>query len=154
LMIGLSSGSWAQVMVNNPEVERLTAIEINPGYAKLIAGRPEVASLLTNPKFHLITDDGRRWLRLHPAEKFDAIVMNATYHFRANATALLSREFLALIEQHMSLGGTVFYNSTESARVQRTGCTSFPYGMRIGNHMLLSSSPIQLDFARWREILL
>ena len=37
LMIGLSSGSWAQVVANNPAVRTLTVIEINPGYATLIA---------------------------------------------------------------------------------------------------------------------
>ena len=32
LMIGLSSGSWAQVIASNPAVASLTVIEINPGY--------------------------------------------------------------------------------------------------------------------------
>ena len=32
LMIGLSSGSWAQVIANNPDVASLTIVEINPGY--------------------------------------------------------------------------------------------------------------------------
>jgi len=30
LMIGLSSGSWAQVLVNHPQIEKLTIVEINP----------------------------------------------------------------------------------------------------------------------------
>ena len=32
LMIGLASGSWAQVVANHPKVEDLTIVEINPGY--------------------------------------------------------------------------------------------------------------------------
>ena len=32
LMVGLGTGAWAQVLVNNPAVERLTIVEINPGY--------------------------------------------------------------------------------------------------------------------------
>ena len=63
LMIGLSSGSWAQVVANNPAVATLTIVEINPGYATLIAQEPEVASLLTNPKVTIVIDDGRRWLQ-------------------------------------------------------------------------------------------
>ena len=78
LMIGLSSGSWAQVVANNPAVRTLTVIEINPGYLKLIAQEPEVASLLINPKVTIVTDDGRRWLNLNPERHFDAIVSNTT----------------------------------------------------------------------------
>jgi spermidine synthase len=66
LMIGLSSGSWAQVIASNPSVASLTIVEINQGYRTLIAGRPEVASLLHNPKVNIITDDGRHWLNHHP----------------------------------------------------------------------------------------
>jgi spermidine synthase len=36
----------------------------------LIAGWPEVASVLRNPKVNIITDDGRRWLS-HGEKQFD-----------------------------------------------------------------------------------
>ncbi len=153
LMIGLASGSWAQVVANNPEVASLTIVEINPGYAGLIAGNASVASLLTNPKVNLVTDDGRRWLRMNADRRFDAIVANTTFHFRANATNLLSTDFLALVEAHLNPGGIVFYNATHSSRVERTGCTSFAHGARFTNHMVLSSTPITWDFARWQRTL-
>jgi spermidine synthase len=153
LMIGLSSGSWAQVIANNPDVASLTAVEINPGYMTLIAKTPEVASLLTNPKVAIVTDDGRRWLRANPGRRFDAIVSNTTWHFRANVTNLLSTEFLDLIKRHLNPGGVFFYNTTESARVQRTGCLAFANGARFLNHMVVSEMPIRWDFARWRRIL-
>jgi len=50
LMIGLSSGSWAQVIASNPAVTSLTVVEINRGYMTLIAQQPEVASLLRNQR--------------------------------------------------------------------------------------------------------
>ena len=153
LMIGLSSGSWAQVIANNPEVTLLTVIEINPGYLGLIAGEPEVASLLTNPKVSIVTDDGRRWLRAHPERRFDAIVSNTTWYFRANVTNLLSAEFLDLVKRHLNDGGITFYNTTDSARVQRTGCLAFADGARFLNHMVVSQEPIRWDFARWRRTL-
>jgi spermidine synthase len=78
LMIGLSSGSWAQVVANNPQVEHLTIVEINPGYLRLIQHNDVVASLLRNPKVHIDIDDGRRWLIRNRERKFDAIVMNTT----------------------------------------------------------------------------
>jgi spermidine synthase len=125
LMIGLSSGSWAQVIANNPDVASLTVVEINQGYASLIETEPQVASLLANPKVRLVTDDGRRWLRGHPDRRFDAILSNTTFHFRASATNLLSVEFFDIIRHHLNPGGIFFYNTTGSSRVQRTGCVAF-----------------------------
>ncbi|MGE3622740.1 MAG: fused MFS/spermidine synthase, partial [Bdellovibrionales bacterium] len=151
LMIGLSSGSWAQVIVNNPEVDSVTAVEINPGYLSLIAGRPEVSSLLANPKFTVVIDDGRRWLRRHPERRFDAIIMNTSHYFRAHASSLLSAEFLELVKSHLKPGGIVFYNATDSRRVMRTACQVFPYGARFTNHMLVSNAPLDWDYARWRR---
>ena len=153
LMIGLSSGSWAQVIANNPAVASLTVVEINPGYLRLIQDTPAVVSVLRNPKVTVITDDGRRWLRLNPGRRFDAIVSNTTFYFRANVSNLLSVEFLALIKDHLKPNGIFFYNTTGSSRVQRTACLSFPYGARFTNHMVVSLSPIAWDFGRWRRTL-
>jgi spermidine synthase len=153
LMIGLSSGSWAQVIANNPEVSSFTIVEINPGYLQLVSEVPEVASVLTNPKVTIVIDDGRRWLRLNRDRRFDVIVSNTTFYFRANAANLLSTDFLELIKGHLRPGGIFFYNTTNSARVQRTGCLAFPYGARFSNHMVVSESPIVWDFERWRRTL-
>jgi spermidine synthase len=153
LMIGLSSGSWAQVIANNPAVNSLTVVEINQGYLSLIAQQPEVASVLHNPKVTIITDDGRRWLTHHPDRRFDAIVSNTTWNYRANVSNLLSSEFLELVRQHLNPKGIVFYNTTGSERVQRTACLAFPYGARFTNHMVASDSPIDWNFGRWRQVL-
>ena len=153
LMIGLSSGSWAQVIASNPAVASLTVVEINPGYVSLIGREPEVASVLTNPKVKIVSDDGRRWLRAHPDRHFDAVVSNTTWHFRASVTNLLSVEFLDLVRRHLNPGGVFFYNTTDSARVQRTGCLVFPHGARFTNHMVVSEKPIAWDFRGWRRTL-
>jgi spermidine synthase len=153
LMIGLSSGSWAQVIAGNPAVASLTVIEINPGYLTLIAQQPEVASVLSNPKVTIVTDDGRRWLSHHPDARFDAIVSNTTWNYRANVTNLLSSEFLELARQHLKPRGILFYNTTGSGRVQRTACQAFPYGARFTNHMVVSETPIDWNFPRWRAAL-
>jgi spermidine synthase len=153
LMIGLSSGSWAQVIASNPDVETFTVVEINPGYVQLVAQEPEVASVLGNPKVRIVTDDGRRWLNVDREEKFDAIISNTTWFFRANVTNLISTEFLELVRRHLKPGGIFFYNTTDSARAQRTGCLGFAQGARFTNHMVVSDAPIAWDFARWRRTL-
>jgi len=153
LMIGLSSGSWAQVIANHLQVEDLTIVEINPGYLGLIAKHAEVASLLQNPRVHIEIDDGRRWLVRNADRKFDAIVMNTSFHWRSHMTNLLSIEFLKLVQQHLKPGGVEFFNTTGSSDVQATALSVFPYGMRLANFMVVSESPLHLDAARWQQVL-
>jgi spermidine synthase len=153
LMIGLSSGSWAQVMANHPQLAHLTIVEINPGYLPLIANRDEVASLLNNPKVHIDIDDGRRWLIRHPERKYDAIVMNTTFNWRSNISNLLSVEFLQLIREHLKPGGVEFYNTTFSDEAMATGLKVFPYGMRVAGFLAVSDSPLQLNAQRWSSVL-
>ena len=154
LMIGLSSGSWARIIASHPQVDSLTVIEINPGYVALAGRHRETASLLTEPKVQIIADDGRRWLASHPDERFDAIVQNTTFNFRANLTNLLSREYIDLVSAHLAPGGLFFYNTTSANRVQRTGCLAMPQGLRFNNHMALSREALDVDFERWRRTLL
>jgi len=153
LVIGLSSGSWVQVLASNPNVDDITVVEINPGYLPLIREHAAVASLLNNPKVHIVIDDGRRWLLAHPDRKFDFILMNTTYHFRANISNLLSSEFLALVRTHLKPGGIEYYNTTGSKEAQATGAAEFPYALRIFNFIAVSDGPIRLDKDRWRVAL-
>jgi spermidine synthase len=153
LMIGLSSGSWAQVIANHPQVEHLTIVEINPGYLRLIQRVPEVASLLQNPKVRIDIDDGRRWLMRNPGRKFDVIVMNTSYSWRSNMSNLLSLEFLQLIRRHLNPAGVHFYNTTDSKEAMLTGVSAFPFAMRLANFMAVSDTPLQLDARRWLDVL-
>ena len=153
LVIGVASGSWTQILVNHPQVKKVTAIELSHGYLDLIRARPEVASLLTNPKLELVIDDGRRWLRQHPNARFDAIVMNTTNHWREFASALLSREFLTEVKAHLAPDGIAFWNCTESPRAARTGMEVFPHTMMVMNHCLASNTPLEPNRERWQKVL-
>lgn len=152
LMIGLSSGSWAQVIANIPGVDELTVVEINPGYLTLIAAHPPVASVLSNPRVTIHIDDGRRWLLRH-SDRFDVIVMNTTLHWRGHATSLLSKEFLEIARQHLSPGGILYFNTTDSYEVQATAAHVFPHLLRITNHVAVSDSPFHFDRPRWKTLL-
>lgn len=154
LMIGLASGSWAQVLANNPEVEDLTIVEINPGYLQLIPLYPEVASLLQNPKVRIEIDDGRRWLLRNHSARFNVIVMNTTLHWRDHSTNLLSFDFLQMVRGHLNPGGAFFYNTTGSPDAMATGLAVFPYGLRFMNSLVVSDAPIVFDRERWKAVLL
>ena len=148
-MLGLASGSWAQVIANHPEVESMDIVEINPGYLQLVAEYPMVRSLLQNPKVHIYVDDARRWLLAHPSEKYDAIVANTTFYWRDHTSQVLSKEYLAIVKSHLRPGGVYYYNATESEDVLATGLHEFTYGLRVISFLAVSDSPLVLDKNRW-----
>jgi spermidine synthase len=126
----------------------LTVVEINPGYLEIIPKYEMVKSLLSNPKIEIVIDDGRRWLFRNSERRFDAVIMNTTWHYRAFATNLLSVEFLNLVRSHLNPGGIFFYNTTFSNEAQRTGATVFPYAYKFINFLVASDSPIMVDTER------
>ncbi|MSP91317.1 MAG: hypothetical protein EXR79_05885 [Myxococcales bacterium] len=148
LMVGLASGSWAQVVAHLPGVARLTIVEINPGYLNLVGRYPQTASLLANPKVEIVIDDGRRWLNAHPERHFDLIVQNTTWHWRAQITGLLSREYLELLRARMLPGGVAYWNTTDSGHAQKTGCATYAHGLRYQNFVAVSDAPIVPDADR------
>jgi len=153
LMIGLSTGSWAQVIAGFPGVEELTVIEINDGYLELIPQYAPVKSLLTNPKVKILIDDGRRYLNSHKDAKYDMIIMNTTYHWRSNATNILSKEFLQIVRAHLNINGVAYYNTTASDEVVKTAIEVFPHFSFVGiptsprSMIVVSDQPFAVDRA-------
>jgi spermidine synthase/predicted MFS family arabinose efflux permease len=145
LMVGLSSGSWAQVVANNPEVKKLDIIEINPGYLKLYKHYPAIQSLRDNNKVKIYIDDGRRWLNKHPSKQYDLIVMNTTWHWRAFSSLLLSQEMLNLVKRHLKPGGQVYYNTTFSTRAIKTALDNFQHVLGVSDFVIASDQPINLN---------
>jgi spermidine synthase len=127
LMIGLSIGTWLKLVTLFPEVEAIDVIEINPSYLKLIKDYPPQQLALDDPRVHLYIDDGRRWLKAHPEQRYDMLVLNTTYHWRAYTSNLLSFDFLTLLKQHMNPGAVLGYNSTRSIDAFYTASTVFNY---------------------------
>ncbi|MBL8950733.1 MAG: spermidine synthase, partial [Myxococcaceae bacterium] len=148
LVIGLASGSWAQVLANHPNEPQVDVVEINEGHLELIPHYPVVASVLKHPRVKLIIEDGRRWLLRHPNEKYDAIIINTSYYWRAGSTNLLSREFLQQLRGHLNPKGLVMFNTTSSEIVKKTGFEAFPYGWRIVNTLIVGDSPLPIDRER------
>jgi len=153
LMIGLSSGSWGQVLINHPHAESLEVVEINPGYLGLIRQYPAVSSLLDNRNVRVYVDDGRRWLLAHPDHKYDLIVQNTSFFWRDHSAALLSEDYLRIVRSHLAPGGIYYYNTTGSDDVVATGLHVFPYGLRVVNFLAVSDSPIVVDHDRWVSLL-
>lgn len=144
LVIGLSTGSWAKVLSSMPEMESMTIIEINPAYTDLIRNEPEVAGLLQDKRVSIIVDDGRKWLRKHPDEKFDLILMNTTWYWRAYSTNLLSADFLNIVKPHLNPNAVLMYNTTASEHAFTTALSVLPNVYRYKNMVISSPSPLAL----------
>jgi spermidine synthase len=153
LVIGLASGSWAQILANHPQLESMDAVEINPGYLKLMPQYGVVQSFILNPKVHIYLDDGRRWLLAHPEARYDVVVANMSFHWRDHSSALFSVQFLELMRNHLNPGGIYYFNTTESDDTVATALRVFPYGLRVINFLAASDAPITIDKKRWLDIL-
>jgi predicted membrane-bound spermidine synthase len=154
LVVGMSGGAWSQIIDNHPRVEKQVIVEINPGYVQIARRYPAVAPFLDSPKTAITIDDGRRWMLRHRERRFDVIVMDTIYHWRAHATNLLSREFLEMARTMLNPGGIMYVNVTYSPEAERTAASVFPYAYRFGIFMIVGDSPIPVDRERWRATLL
>lgn len=145
LVLGLSGGSWARVLSQFPGVEKIDAVEINRGYIELINNHPEVSPILSDPRISIEIDDARRWLSRHPEARYDMIVMNTTFHWRAYITNLVSVEFLRLAQRHLNAGGIMTYNSTYSPDVVWTAREVFPFVRRYENFVYAANHDFLAD---------
>lgn len=153
LMIGLGSGSWAQVVAHHPHLQRLAVVEINPGYLEVLRRYEEVRSLLGNPKVEILIDDGRRWLSQATDARYDVILSNTSYHWRANSSHILSAQFLALAASRLAPGGIVYLNATGSPEAARTACASFASGLRFANFMAVGNGQVEFNAENFKTVL-
>lgn len=143
LVIGMSGGSWTRVISSFPSVEAIDVVEINPAYLQLVEQHPEVAPILADPRIKVHIADGRRWLRGHPEARYDAIVVNSTFHWRSGATMLLSHEFFQILDAHLEDHGVALVNATGSPEVLRTAGDVFAHAYLFGNSVLMSRGDFQ-----------
>lgn len=152
LSVGLSGGAWIRALEGFPGIEEIDVIEINPGYVDLDRQYPQLSGFLKDPRVHIYIDDGRRWLRRNPDLRFDAIVQNTSYYWRANVGNLLSREYFLDCRRHLNPGGVILANTTGSYDVFTTAQSVFPDVYRYTNFMVASDHPLTKDIARLWEV--
>jgi spermidine synthase len=145
LEIGLASASWTRVMAGYEAVERLTVIEINPGYLEVVRHYPDQGSVLTDPKVDVRIDDGRRFLLRNPDLRFDLIVQNASFYWRSHATSLVSEDWLRICRSHLNPGGVMYYNTTGSDEIAYTAARVFRHVVRVGTFIAISDAPFAVS---------
>lgn len=133
LVLGLSIGSWLTVLEGFPGIEEIDVVEINPGYLDLAKRYGPQSRALEDPRVRLHVDDARRWLRYQTDKRYDIILMNTTFHWRANSSMLLSQEMMALVNRHLADKGVITFNATGSVDAFYTASTVFKEVRRYQN---------------------
>ena len=122
-----------QVLANLDEVERVTVVEINPGYVEVMRETPALASALSNPKVEIVIDDGRRWLtrtdrqlRRHHPEHHRLLA-------RLRRQPAVARVPGALAPAPGARRRPLL-NATYSAAAQKTGAAASPVCTQVPEH--------------------
>ena len=145
LVIGMSGGSWVEVIRHFPRVESIDVVEINPNYLDLVKQYKDVAPLLGDKRVKIHITDGRKYLKQHSQEKYDLIVMNTTWHWRAYSVLLLGQDFLTSLRQSLAPGGIVAFNTTGSMDVFYTAAQTFPFAGLYSNFVYASDHDLRAD---------
>ncbi len=147
LVIGLSGGSWVEVVRHFPHVESIEVVEINPNYMKLVSSQKEVAPLLDDPRIKIYITDGRKYLRQRK-EKYDLIVMNASWHWRAYNSLMLGQEFMVSLRDALAPNGVIAFNTTGSLDVLNTATQVFPFAGMYANFVFASDHDLRPDLKK------
>ncbi|HEX7796033.1 MAG TPA: fused MFS/spermidine synthase [Vicinamibacterales bacterium] len=141
LVIGCGAGVTAGAVSVNPNVERVTIVEIEP-LVPQAAGRYFGGvnhDVLRNPKVHVVVDDARHFL-MTTHETFDAITSDPLDPWVKGAATLYTKEFFDTARAHLNPGGamTLFVQLYESSAdaVKSEVATffkAFPEGLIFGN---------------------
>ncbi|MBI5272182.1 MAG: hypothetical protein HY856_21215 [Burkholderiales bacterium] len=148
LVIGMSTGAWLRVLTAMDGVEQIDVVEINPGYLRLVDGYPHLREGMRDPRVTIHIDDGRRWLKRHAQPRFDLVVMNTTFYWRAQSTSLLSHQFLGLVRSRMADGAVIAFNSTGLPDALHTAAHVFPHAYRWHNFVYASDHDFRASLGR------
>jgi len=133
-----------------------TAVELVPSVTKAFGFyHADAAQVLSNPKGHIVIDDGRRFLA-RVREKYDVIVIDPPPPVETAGSSLLySTGFYKLARQHLKPYGILQVWSPPGAElpsiqaIARSVYESFPYTRCFGSidpggiHILASMNPIE-----------
>ncbi|UCC17886.1 MAG: fused MFS/spermidine synthase, partial [Dehalococcoidales bacterium] len=120
LVIGCGAGVTAGAISIEPELEKLTIVDIerlSPKIAGEYFGQHNF-EVINNPKTEVIIDDGRHYL-FTTDEKFDGISTDPLDPWVKGSSALYTKEFFEAAKEHLNPGGVVtqyvpLYESTEA----------------------------------------
>jgi spermidine synthase len=112
LMIGLGAGSISTYLGRAMPGAQIDVVELDPG---VIAAGRKYFGLEESDRVHFVESDGRVYLNCHN-ELYDVILLDA---FRELGVPfhLLTKEFYALVKEHLASGGAVASNVAANTKL-------------------------------------
>jgi len=160
LLVGLGSGITAGVALRLAGTA-VTCVEIDPGVAR--AARCFATynnDALDDPRFRLVLDDGRHFLRVTP-ERYDVIISEPSNLYVAGTVNLFTAEYFRLARSRLAPGGLFclwmhYYGArlADLRTVVRTVASVFPeltvWINRVGNDIFVIAGE-EAQTGRWER---
>ena len=108
LLISYGAGNTAQALLSEPQLRRLTVVDVSPeilGASPLVHGKRDP---LKDPRVELVLEDGRHYLRTHGGE-FDIITAEPPPPMIAGVVNLYTREYFMAVAERLAPGGLATY---------------------------------------------
>jgi predicted membrane-bound spermidine synthase len=107
LEVCFGTGTTAGAFVSHPQLRSLTLVDLNPDvFAQAPLFHEVNHDVFSDPRVHRIVDDGRHFL-LSTEQTFDVVSFEPPPPRAAGVVNLYSRDFYALVKQHLKKGGVV-----------------------------------------------
>lgn len=164
MVLGLASGVTAGSALTHP-IDTLDCLELSPAVVEACRGYFTDVNRLdfSDPRFHLIINDGRNHLELG-SDFYDVIISEPSNPWQAAMSALFTREYFQLMRDHLNPDGIALawldvYNMTAEtfSLVLRTFAEVFPYvtlweSSPGGDYIMLgSTSPIRISYSTLKQ---
>lgn len=105
LMICFGGGVAAGATTQIPEVKRLTIVDLENSVVEAArCVEKENNGLLSNPKAHIVIDDGRNYI-MTSRQKWPVIISDSTHPKSGDSWVLYTQEFYRLVQEHLTKDG-------------------------------------------------
>ncbi|MFT7519325.1 MAG: spermidine synthase [Kiritimatiellia bacterium] len=115
LLLGGGDGLAVQRILQWPDVQEITVIDLDPAVVQLAKHRPELLQLngdaLSDKKVHVVHDDAMTWLD-HSEGVWDVIIIDLPDPNSPSLAKLYSTAFYALVARHLSAEGAMVTQAT------------------------------------------
>jgi spermidine synthase len=152
LVIGYGTGSIVETLLKSDEVKEIVLVEVNGTLLRNLGKIPLFATMLRDPRVHLIVDDGRRYL-FNTANRFDLITTDALWSFTAYSNNLYSQEFYRLVQTHLRPRGVYLAWYDEQHVIPKTLASVFSQVQMFRSFSLAANTDLSINEGRRQRLL-